>query len=286
MRGFFVLDFSKNICIIPTFTYNLSMIIKPLQENYEVISLRVTNIESSFHKFPREQENVYRAQATKTLWNIWEECINASIIWETQWKFMCSLHLKRMQEMEWLHQSSSSWKEYTDVKFLMYKLENFVPVKIANAYYKDVIATQNSLWRWIECGKYLVRLNGTSDLITMTWDIYDCKYYSSDFWEKSDSTYDIYTLDNYKWSILQTKAQWYYYPWLLNNWSDVCNFEYHLYKKTKNAPSDKNPDKDIEKTTYKCSVDIAKAEHQIKLDIIRYFTICNETGQKPWGVLD
>jgi hypothetical protein len=173
-----------------------------------------------------------------------------------------------------------------DVDFMKYKVDNFHICDIAEKYYKnDIISTQHTMCRRIECWKYLVQLTWTCDLLTFTWEIRDVKYYSATFWEKHEAEHDIYTMDNYRWSKLSSKMQRYIYPRLFDWWYDTNKFYYDLYKKSKNAPSKNNPEKHLERTVYECEVDLDKAEDQIKKDIIKYFKLCKQTNTTPWDTI-
>lgn len=257
------------------------MIIKPLEKEYTVVELRTTTLESSLYPHKFEQENPLRARTTTLCWHIFEECVNAAIIDKLWWTFMCEQQLKRLEKMDWLVEKWPTWNEYTDVKFLKYKLQNAFPVAIALEYYKDVMSTQMSLWRWIECGKYLVYLSWTLDHLTLDNKIYDVKYYSSEFWENYEEHHDEFTINNKAGSKLSNKIQWYVYPRLLQSDDKEITFQYHLYKKSKNAPTEKKPDEHLKRTVYNCKVDIELAEKQIKHDIIEYFTLCRNHNVKP-----
>ena len=202
----------------------------------------------------------------------------ASLMSEDAWKMLCASMLDRMNEMTWLTESKS-WK---DVEFLRYKLENFYPVKIAiENYGNEIISCQTDMSKFFECGKYLIEITWTSDMLTLQ-KIIDLKYYSQKFWEKHDNEYEEYTLDNFEDSVLKHKKQWYLYSYML----DMERFEYHLYTKGKNAPSKNNPEKYLEYKKYKCFIDKDKAEAQIKKDIIRYVQLCQENNVPIWTYLE
>ena len=123
------------------------MIIKPLEEEYEIIELRTTSLEGSLHPLdPMIMEALMkqtpnRRNTTSYLGNLFEESVMSSIIDPLCWALMCDLNAERIRTLWWLEDGSKK-----DVEFLLYKLDNLSPVEIAKEYYEwRVMSCQNSL---------------------------------------------------------------------------------------------------------------------------------------------
>lgn len=266
------------------------VIIKPLEENYEIIELRPTTIESSLYPLDDEwviaaldKQSPYRRATTSYEGNLFEECVMSSIISESAWARMCALNAERIRAMQWMEESKSG----KDLEFLLYKLDNCTPVDIANAYYRDdIISCQTVVKRFFACGKYLVCLTGTSDLMSKDYSLRDIKYYGNYFWEKNNVEYEVITVDNAYNSRLRKKTQRYTYPYLLNTtWMEKTKFYYDVYWKSKSASSKNNPDNHIKREVIECEVDLKKAEEKVIWDIIKYFMLCNASWTKPWDAV-
>lgn len=266
-----------------------TIVIKTCVENPKVIDLRVTALES-IYPTDYTQEDHFRSRTTTMEWSMFEEIIMSSINNADAGKMLCANYLQRLNEWhmsKWFRESKSNETNNAngDVAFLKYKLENFHPVDIAQHYYSwQIISMQTSLIMWVECGEYLVCINWTSDLMSLTWDIYDIKYYSWwKFGDKDKQEKDVYTIDNYRDSILHKKCQWYCYPLMLDmrdsNWESV--FEYHVYSKWKNAPSKKDPEAHLKREVIKCVVSKDKAIEELKKHIVRYFVAAKQNWQQP-----
>lgn len=261
------------------------VIIKPLEDDFDVVTASTTTIESSLHPIEEHissalaKQSEFRRQTSPYEWNLFEECVMSSILSPEKWEAMCALNAERIRAMKRMEDSSSK----KDLEFLLYKLDNKYPVDIAKAYYDNVICTQLTVKRFFACWKYLFILTGTADLVEDTYDFRDIKYYWSAFWEGSYFEYDTITIDNCYNSRLRNKTQRYTYPYLANISSkEVINFHYDIYSKSKNVPSTKNPENHIKRDVISCEVNIAEAGHKVKDDIIRYFKLCQFTGTKIW----
>lgn len=263
-----------------------NLVIKPLEEEYEIVELRATTLESSLYPLDDfivqslKKQTPQRRNTTSYLWNIFEECVMSSILDSKAWSRMCEVNAARIRSLWWIEDSESK----KDVQFLLYKLDNYHPVLIADEYYSsNIMSCQNSLKRFVECWKYLLILTWTSDLLMMDWWIRDIKYYWSYFWNKNHKPYDIITLENHKSSRIANKMQRYLYPRLIwNHTTDWSSFFYDVFSKSKNAPSKKSPDNHLKMDCIECYVDYDLAEKQITKDITRYFRLCVETGTKFW----
>lgn len=262
-----------------------TIVIKPLEETYEYVQLRTTTIEWSLHPHKFTQDDPLRWRTTTIEWNIFEECIMSSLMSREAWEKYCAASLLRIEEYSRMRDWSSK-----DLEFLKYKLENNYICDIADAYYKwvndkwwvDIVSCQTAMSRFFECGKYLVEVSWTCDLMDEDGNIRDIKYYSSKWGSKWDKEYEYYDLDNYYDSIISNKSQWYFYPFLLwLSWEEV-EFSYDVYLKSKNAPTEKKPDNHLRRQEIKCKVNMEKAEQKIKHDIIQYFKLCSIHWTKPW----
>lgn len=259
---------------------NWTLIIKPLEKDYEIIELRTTTLESSLNPLDERikkalaKQTPNRRNTTSYEWNIFEECVMAWIISPESWKLMCDINAERIRHLWWMEDSPSK----KDLEFLLYKLDNYVPLQIAEKYYAGkIISCQNSLKKFIECGKYLVILTGTSDLLMNDWSIRDIKYYWNKFWDDKAREHSIINMRNFEDSRLSWKKQRYMYPRLMSSGKkNNISFFYDVYPKTKNQ---NDP---LKREVIEAEAHIDQVETQIKYDIISYFRACELTWTKPW----
>lgn len=257
--------------------YENITVIKELEDDFEVVYLRTTTIESTLYPFWYQASNPLRKATTFNMGSIFEDVIVTSLISREAGEILSERYADQLKNSHWMVDSSSK-----DLEYLIYKLENDVMVDIVDEYYRDkVISTNWPMTRPIACGKYLVILTWTKDLTLGNGKIVDLKYYWSKFWDKDKTEYDVYTLENFRDSNLYGKTQRYTYCWL--DW--VTHFSYHLFPKTKNAPSKKNPNNHLKQYVYDCEVDLDLAEKEIKSNIIEYFKIAQYYWWELWSTI-
>ena len=269
-------------------------VIRELEPEFEVVKLRVTDIEWSLYPFKwRSSDNPLRQFTTTNQWHIFEDILAATIISRDAGERLNDFYLDRLRNNG--RYTSSSAKDH---EYLIYKLEHNYICDIAEHYYKsavtdeetgestlesNILSTNGSVIWFVACGKYLTIVEWTKDFTDFDWNIIDVKYYWSHFWDKDMESFDTYTLDNYKQWQLHNKTQRYTYPVLdALPWKDVYKFSYHEYPKSKCAPSAKNPDNYLKRREYNCIVNIEQATLQFFDDIIQYYKLCSLFNHKPW----
>lgn len=228
------------------------MILKPLENNYTMVTLGVTDIEQIL--FPSEfkctEEQLFEA---KTLGHACWSIIQHTAFSTEQWQEVNQMYVRMLTYL----QNSKSKKTQTFYK-------NLVAWNIVTIWkrYQPMISTENPMYMRIECGKYLVFLKSWwCDMIGHANDghkiIYDNKLYSEYFkdengqfmWTKytnndkkqeiTEKLYDwkIYTVEETLRSSLGQKLQRWMYP-AMYGIEDYIYFQYNIV--VKNEAAEKN----------------------------------------------
>ena len=243
-----------------------TLIIKPCTPNAQVIYLRTTEIEWTLYPFQFEQ--TWDSKAVSTMMghafhDIVQSCAhNDNIPWAREAalysaSIINNTHLVNFKAMLWKFKESVDDK----LRFFVHNLENWAIIEHWLNSYTKKIATEVSMWIWVECWEYRVWLTGTCDILEEGW-MFDPKYYSK-LWIK-DWIQEEYNKDNYMLSPLLEKNQWYTYPYL-RYWKTEEDqfFHYDVTSKTKKLQHER----------IRCRVNMEWAEDKIKKDLINYFKI-------------
>lgn len=245
-----------------------TLIIKPCTEDAQVITLRTTQIEWVLYPFMYEQTRDAKAISTMmghAFHDIIQSCSHNEWGRDSAYKaamMMNNIHLKNWTAMLWMYKNSIDDK----IRFFVNNLEKGTIVNYWLDLYTKKMATEVSMGIWVECWEYRVWLTGTCDILEEDW-MYDPKYYSK--LREREALKELYTKDNYMYSSLSEKLQWYFYPYL---WYGVTEepqyFTYDVFDKTKKMKHER----------LRCELDMNWAEQQVKRDIISYFRTMKANG--------
>lgn len=231
-------------------------IIKPCVPNPIELELHTTSMESlMFPNFYKQVEMEKSAEA-QLFWNIVHNIFQSEAIWG-KWDLAAVLAKTQLSCMDCARD---------DARFVKHNMDEWTYVALAqwlvsNQY--DV--AEQTIDILIECWKYLVRFKWSIDLMSVDYRMADIKFYGK-LREKKWDLKDEYNKDNYKWTVLENKFQWIFYPAVMSIMLDTdqdMEFDYIVVDKCKK----------VKYQVLKCKVDVVRAREVLKEKITDFFRL-------------
>lgn len=179
----------------------------PLNENYKVVNIRTTQLESILYPPEYIQTDIEKQNRTFSVWHAMWSLIQCYWLNKETLYPNLAIYWKVLKEYTWLEniwdiimEWDIAWKKFWSIEF----------VSCSNDYTMEV-----------EYGDYLFNINGQSDVIWMDWDQY--------------FVWDIKTASA-RWTSLEKKIQCEMYPLMLEQLIDewrISWFYYFIFLKNK-----------------------------------------------------
>lgn len=173
-------------------------ILRPLKDDYETISVSVTDIEKALVTYPYKSNDIKKQANTFWCWNLVEWLVFDTISkWKEYWLEKINI-IRGMMDKENMHYYSPKWIEDKKFQFLYDWLEQIV--EYVRPYEAQYDLRNTRMLCELDCSSYKVILTGEVDW-WMDWCcIRDCKTASSK-WKEDE-----------KWET--ACFQWRYYPFM------------------------------------------------------------------------
>jgi len=250
-----------------------NLIIKPLTEDYKEVYLRTTQLEWAMWPFPFEQKDEFIKGLVFEYWNICHNIFQiAWLVWRSAAVDVQNWYISKIQW--YMNELEARYEKLPTVyDNFSYLLRVSFPKNHWIEYWLQFPCQEieRKMEYRVECGKYLVIISWTCDHVWDFLELNDLKT-ASELWEKDVK--EVYTKDNYLESKLSEKMQWYVYPLMYRAEKGISigefEFNYIIWVKEKV----KKKEKELEKQTLKCIVDLQRAQEKLKEVLVFYFTYC------------